>query len=868
MKPDLIQIKYKKNIYKIVLPGIVYFIVLYIGLVSFYKISFSLTGIAAIHAVNPVVFLADLFPFLFIITYIKFQKKYHEKEIKFQSLISAKRALIEGYAEQAKRIGTGDFTIPINTEGPDDKLGNALIMLQSFLRSNARKEKQQTWISEGKEIISRILRTHTNLNEISFQLLKTLINYIEASQGAFYLLDNERKVLINIAHYAYNRRRFVDQEFRIGESLIGECAYEMDYIYRTEIPKDYISITSGILGDQKPASILLIPLISDNNLQGVVEFAFLQEKVPKLTIQFMLELGEIIGRALHNLKLRLKTESLLSESQKMTEELRSNEHKLQENARIMKKTQEELQKINNQLETKIIEVENAQSKLHWLLENASEIISIYDHDLKMTYVSPSVIKILGYTPEEMMNGKDFERLAKENQYNMRKLMENTALGINEKHVIRYSFIKKDGERIFLETSSKNMLDDPSIKGIILNSRDITEKIRAEKEERLKSRMQSLSENSLDLILRLSTAGQFHYVNPVVEDYIPFDSKGLINKFLSEVEIHKTFKDYFTNTLMEISVNPHKTNTEISVTVKMGDMLLERIISFDAIPEISNNVLETVLFVGHDITEAKKIEKEIQIKNKNIEDSINYAKRIQKALLPDLKIFQKYFPDSFVFYKPRDVVSGDFPWFNVKDEWLYVAAIDCTGHGVPGALLSFVGYFLLNDTVDNYNGYSPAEILNILNKKVRHTLKQELNSSESQDGMDIALCKINLEKQYLEYAGAYRPLLHFSKGILREYKGDRRAIGGLMTGKRAEVKFTNKTIKTKKGDKIFFFTDGLTDQLGGPYGRKYSTKRVRELILENQNYSMENYYSFFQHDFAKWQDGTRQLDDLLMIGIEF
>ena len=861
MKPERNHIKNLCKFWPLILPGIAYYVTLYVTLIFFNKISFSLSSLISLHRINPLLFLADLFPVVLIFSFIQFCKKYREMEMHFQSAFENNKLLYERYAEQAKRIGTGDFTLPIITEGPDDKLGNALIMLQSFLRSNEKKEKQQSWISEGKDIIFRILRTHTNLNELTLQILKTLINYIEACQGALYLYDNERKVLVNTAHYAFNRRRYVNQEFKIGESLVGECGYEMDYIYRTEIPEDYITITSGILGDRKPASILLIPLISDNSLQGVVELAFLQEKIPKLKIQFMLELGEIIGRTLHNLKLSHKTESLLNESQKMTAELRSNENKLQENARLMKKTQEELQKINTQLKTKINEVENAQGKLHWLLENASEVISIYDHEFRMTYISPSVTKILGYTPEEMKQGKDFERLTKEGDTNLRKFLEYTASEEKENPVIQYSFIKKDGERIFLETSAKNMLNDQSIKGIILNSRDITEKIRAEREERLKSRMQSLSENSLDLILRLSTEGQFYYVNPVMEDYTLIDTKHLTKKFLSEIEINEVLKNYFTNTLIKISENPRKINTEVSVPVKMGEIISERIINFDAIPEMSNNELETILFVGHDITEAKKIQKEIQIKNKNIEDSINYAKKIQGALLPDFSLFTNYFPQSFVFYKPRDVVSGDLPWFYVKDEWIYIAAIDCTGHGVPGALLSFVAYFLLNNAVSQFNDPSPSEILNLLNENVRHTLKQENNKSENHDGMDIALCKINHKNLYMEYAGAHRPLFLLRQNELTEYKGDRRAIGGLLTSRKTERSFNNYNIKLKKRDKIFLFTDGLTDQLGGPYGRKYTANRVKDLILENKNNEMQKSNLYSKTILLIGIKEPRQLDEL-------
>jgi transcriptional regulator with GAF, ATPase, and Fis domain len=162
----------------------------------------------------------------------------------------------------------------------------------------------------------------------------------------------------------------------------------MDYIYRTEIPEDYITITSGILGDQKPRSLLLIPLISDEKLQGVIEFASLDDFIPNLTIRLLKELGEIIARTFSNLKINERTEKLLVESQQMTLELQENEEELRQNAEEMRATQEELKKSNEHLETQIQEVENAQKRQYSLLENASEKIAIYNEKMVMKYESP------------------------------------------------------------------------------------------------------------------------------------------------------------------------------------------------------------------------------------------------------------------------------------------------------------------------------------------------------------------------------------------------------------------------------------------------------------------------------------------------
>jgi PAS domain S-box-containing protein len=831
-------------------------------------LSFSLMGLAEIHRSNPSLWLADLLPFLIGLFYRKFSLRNAQEKAKLREIIDSKQFGIEKYTKYANSIGKGDYSFKIITEGPEDQLGQSLQFLQNFLRANQKKENDQNWISEGKDMISRVLRLHNKMDVMSFQVLKNLITYIQAIQGAIYIYDDERKVLVNTATYAYNRQKYLRQEFRIGEGLVGECAYELDFVYRTEIPDDFMTISSGILGDKKPKCLLLVPLISEEKLQGVIEFATLNEKFPKIVIQFLLELGETIARTIYNLKINQKTEDLLAESRNMTQELRKNEQTLQDNAEEMIATQEQLRASNEQLEAKISEVQNAQGKLHWLLENASEVISIYSADVHMSYVSPSVSRILGYTPEEMIQGKDFERLTREGAVNLRRLISQTIENPLFAETIQYSFVKKEGERIYLESTAKNLLDHPAIQGIIINSRDITERIRAEKEERLKTRMQSLSENSLDMIIRLSISGNFHYANPVVEDYIAIEPAKLLNKPLSELSFSTTLHDYFENSLEKIKSNPVKTNQEISLSVKMGEKLTERIMSIDAIPEFTSNELETILFVGHDITEAKRIEKEIQIKNKNIGDSINYAERIQSALLPDIENIRESLPRSFIFYKPRDIVSGDFPFFFRKNGDIYIAAVDCTGHGVPGALLSFIGFFLLNNITDRNQDQTAAEICNALHLSVRHTLKQDTENPDSRDGMDIAFCKINLQKKELQFAGAHRPLLFLSEGELTEYKGDKKSIGGISMGRKIEDDFVNNVIPFKKSDKIFFFSDGITDQLGGPYGRKYTVNRIRDRILEHPGFTMLQYQALFEDDFAKWQEGFKQLDDVLMIGIEF
>lgn len=832
------------------------------------KVNVSFIGVGQIHISNPLLFLIDLTPFVLVTGAYLLDKQRIKTINEYTTQIKERDSRLNAMAEFAKKIGEGNYHSELVIDADHDILAESLVIMRDNLLKNSRKESEQSWIAEGKETISHILRQYNKIDELSSHVIQSLVTYTRLIQGAIYLCNDESGTLKTTATFAYNRKKYHNNEFRIGYGLIGQCAYEMDYIYRTEIPDDYCTVTSGILGDQKPRSLLLIPLITEEKLQGVLEFASIDNHIPELTIRLLKELGEIIARTIFNLKINERTEKLLAESQQMTLELQENEEELRQNAEEMRATQEELKKSNEHLEKQIQEVENAQKRQYSLLENASEIIAIYDENMVMKYISPSVIKILGFTPEEMMHGKDIDRLTRKGETSMRNMFKQLLANPDEPVTIQYTYMKKNGQKIFLEATGRNLLVDPAIEGIIINSTDITERKRAEREERLKSKMQALSENSLDLIIRLSTSGQFFYANPVVKSFMSIDPKDLINKTLDELHISGVLHQYFKETIDAIKMYPNKTSAEITIPSEIDGVKSDRIMSFNAIPEFNENELETILFVGHDITEAKQIEIEIQDKNRKIEDSINYAQRIQSSILPDIRLVREYLPKSFIYYKPRDVVSGDFPWFFHRGNDIYIAAVDCTGHGVPGALLSFVGYFLLNNIVDHDRDMTAADVCDMLHDNVRKTLKQDTEEAEARDGMDIAFCKINYVDKELQFAGAHRPLFHLRDGELLEYKGDRKAIGGIPHRKKEEEKFTNYVIKLKRGDKFFFFSDGLPDQLGGEADKKYSPRRIRDLIIDNKNLAIEKFSNLFSEDFERWRGEGKQIDDVLLIGIEF
>lgn len=261
------------------------------------------------------------------------------------------------------------------------------------------------------------------------------------------------------------------------------------------------------------------------------------------------------------------------------------------------------------------------------------------------------------------------------------------------------------------------------------------------------------------------------------------------------------------------------------------------------------------------TQKQQVDKafvELEGKNTEILDSINYAKRIQNAILPSNSIVKEYLKDSFIIYKPKDIVAGDFYWLEFKENKILFAAADCTGHGVPGAMVSVICNNGLNRSVREYGLTTPGEILD----KTREIVIQEFEKSEDdvKDGMDIALCSI--EENILHYAGANNPLWIFRNKQLIEIKADKQPIGKFET----QNSYTTHSFDLRKGDTIYLFTDGFTDQFGGEKNRKYKSKAYQELLLSIQDKSMENQKEYIEQEFFKWKGDNEQVDDVCIFGV--
>jgi len=253
---------------------------------------------------------------------------------------------------------------------------------------------------------------------------------------------------------------------------------------------------------------------------------------------------------------------------------------------------------------------------------------------------------------------------------------------------------------------------------------------------------------------------------------------------------------------------------------------------------------------------------IEEKNKNITDSIIYAKRIQDATLPDKSLVRNYLEESFVLFKPKDIVSGDFYWIHKVEDTILFAVVDCTGHGVPGAFLSLIGHNSLNQIVNEHKIYKPSEILQALNRIVSKTLQNNLQATNIKDGMDMSICSLNLTTNVLQFAGAFNPLYLVRDNNIEEIKGDKIAIGSTPS---AYTEFTNNVIQLKEGDCIYLFSDGYADQFGGPKGKKFKYSRFKELLIDINKKDMSEQHDILNSMIDEWQGDLEQIDDVCVIG---
>jgi len=294
----------------------------------------------------------------------------------------------------------------------------------------------------------------------------------------------------------------------------------------------------------------------------------------------------------------------------------------------------------------------------------------------------------------------------------------------------------------------------------------------------------------------------------------------------------------------------------------------------------------VIFISaRDIRERLRLQEKIRVqnaiieqKNKDLIDSITYAKNIQHAILPSHSAMLKAFPEMFVLFVPKDIVSGDFYWFNslkttydtpyaqAQSPIDVIAVVDCTGHGVPGAFMSLVGHTLLNQTITAKEVNTPADVIAYMHNGLVNTLNKKKDEIVINDGMDMSVCAIDRTNMKAIFSGANHDLYHIRSGELSTIKGDKQAIG--IQSIDSFKPYTNNEISLQKGDTIYLHSDGFEDQFGGDKGKKYRSANLRDLLVKIQPHGMEQQREMLHKEFTTWKGTNEQVDDVLIIGIRF
>ena len=382
----------------------------------------------------------------------------------------------------------------------------------------------------------------------------------------------------------------------------------------------------------------------------------------------------------------------------------------------------------------------------------------------------------------------------------------------------------------------------------------------------KHNFETISKKANDIILTIDIAtGKIYNANNQASKVLGYPHAKLIKKTIHDLHPRELWK-LSAETIAEVWEKKGLVYQNLPFLTAQAELIdvecSAKVLIYDDKP--------VIIIYARDIRERLRLERSIRKqneliteKNKNITDSITYASRIQEAVLGKPDYLKKLFDEAFTFFKPHSMVSGDFYWFHRIGHYKIAIAADCTGHGVPGAFMTLLGYNYLSEIIENKKIIMPDEILNELNKKITASLNKESAEKRVNDGMDIAVLTFDTEQNKLYYSGAKNPLCIVKDGEMEVIKASRSAIGGLGTEKQYDLHNFN----LEKGSTVYIYSDGFQDQFGGNKNRKFLSKKFRNLLLEISPYEPEMQKSILEKIFTRWKGDNEQTDDVVIVGIK-
>lgn len=511
--------------------------------------------------------------------------------------------------------------------------------------------------------------------------------------------------------------------------------------------------------------------------------------------------------------------------------------------------------------------------------SSDHIFIIDPESLKFIGFNETARAELGYSAEEMKNMGPQNLIPDVTESDARGLIASVLqLG---KFQMETKHKRKSGEPMDVE-ASLTVFNEEGRQLVVASVRDISERKKSNEEIRKLSAVVREIENGVVI----SDANErITWVNAGFEKQTGYSFEEVRGKVASQFlqkqngqgEINQTVKkgissqEPFSAELINYHKNGKPFWISLSVTPMLGaDGKVEQFIGVST--DISERVRYQREFTSKlesevkqrtaDLIESNRL---LDERNRETQESIRYAERLQRAVLPEISAFTDGLRDAFVFFKPKDIVSGDFYWVSEGENCTVVVCADCTGHGVPGAFMSMMGIELLNKIVNDQGIRQPAQIMNYLDDGLQKTL-QKAGDFSLGDGMDIAICRVYKDKQEIVFAGAGRPIIHISNGDLKKYKNGRFGLGGSFRRK-VVSSYTEDTISYNPNDLLYLFSDGYADQFGGDDGRKLMSKQFSQLISEAATLPIKNQHAKIEQFFAQWKGTHKQVDDVLVMGIQ-
>lgn len=536
--------------------------------------------------------------------------------------------------------------------------------------------------------------------------------------------------------------------------------------------------------------------------------------------------------------------------------------------------------------------------IHTLMNAVVDAVVVVSPDGLVQLVNATAEKMFGYDSADEITGQKINKLMTEKYAGTFDvyMRHYRITGQNHASTLRKEIkcVRKSGASFYVEFSVSEIKQGNEIVFVAV-LRDLTEikNYQYSLQQHIEELQQNMEQlNAQAIIIRESESLMRGILDNAAEAIIMTDRMGMISSFNIAAEQMFGFHRYevIGSNVSMLMPKPYNIIHDRYVAQHHESALRESIglgreaiavrkdgTQFPVFLSLSETITEqNVIFTGiiRDLTQQKRLEKEtltrtlLEQKNKEITDSIRYAFQIQMAILPEKAILNKYMPDHFVFYRPKDIVSGDFYWFSRKEDKIFIAAIDCTGHGVPGAFMSLIGYTNLNKIVDEFGVTEPDVILASLDRYVTQSLQKNSHNADFKEGMDMALCCIDTKTNVVTYSGAFRPMyVKRGSGQIEEIFPNKNSIGGYLDTMHTPKEFTAHRLQLQKRDIFYIFTDGITDQFGGSEAKKYSSRRFKEFLQSISNLPMEAQGLSLETEFDRWRSGQSQVDDVLVIGVQ-